>query len=159
MTRVTLMVAALLLSGCHLMRPAPPGPIGEVPVAPVARASFRLATVRSPVADAPDTAVTTATWTIPADDGRGPVDSMRVVVGRFTGGAVGTLVAPTATSFEDRQPIPFGEATWTVAVQVCRYRRDIPSCVSAEVDLMVVDVAPAPVGGLEVTARKVPPSL
>lgn len=159
MTRVVILVALLLVSGCHLMRPQPPGPIGEVPVAAVRAPVARVGVVHAaslPVA-APDTAVTTATWTLPPDDGRGAVDSMKVVVGRFSGGSLGTRVQLTATSYEDRQPIPFGAATWIVTVQVCRYRRAVPSCVQATADLVVADVAPAPVGGLGVTVRKVPP--
>ena len=155
MRRLLVLVLLLVLTGCYLMRPQPPGPV-DYRVTPVRAMQLRTATVRAGVATAPDTAVTTATWTLPPDDGRGPVDSMRVVVGRFTGGSLGTRVALTATSYEDRQPIPFGVATWTVTVNVCRYRRDVPSCVQATGDLVVADVAPAPVSGLGVTVRKVP---
>ncbi len=158
MTRVVLLVALLLVSGCHLMRPQPPGPIGEVPIAAVRSPSLRMAVQHSPPdVMAADTAVATITWTIPADDGRGPVDSMKVAVTRFTGGGADRLVPITSTTFEDRQPIPFGSASWPVTVQVCRYRRAVaPACATATGTLVVADVAPAPVGGLGVTVRKVP---
>ena len=166
MTRRSLTLAAVLvaglLAGCHLIPPGPPGPIGERPVAPVRAASLRVAFQRAPIgapAAAMDTAVTNASWTIPPEDGRGAVDSMKVIVTRFTGGAsLARLVPITTTQFEDRQAIPFGASTWTVSVQVCRYRRALPSCVSASGDLVVADAAPAPVAGLNVLGRKIPPA-
>jgi hypothetical protein len=111
---------------------------------------------------AADTLVSTVRWTNPADDGKGPLDSLKVNVTSLAGGWVsqkftGTLLPSQVIV---RQALPFQDATWTILAQICTYRgtsANAAACVSASaVPFVYALAAPPAVTGASVTNVKVP---
>jgi hypothetical protein len=110
---------------------------------------------------AADTLVSTVRWTLPADDGKGPLDSLKVNVTNLVGGwhsSKYTGILPVQTVV--RQVLPFADATWVVTVQICTFRgtsANASSCVSASAPPFVYALgAPPPVSGASVTNVRVP---
>lgn len=141
------LLVALVALGCG----AAAAPTVPVPVGPRAGATHAL--VRAAAAD---TLVTTVRWTLPASDGRGPLDSLTVNVTHLErGGVIHSVLPPTAVSYTVRQVIPFRDATWDVTVQVCTWRgtgANRVTCVNATSPPFVYALeAPPPVAGLVVT--------
>ena len=111
---------------------------------------------------AADTLVTTVRWTLPADDGKGPLDSLKVNINNLAaGGALSvkfTATLPTQAVF--RQPLPFADATWNIRAQICTYRgvsANASACVSVDAAPFVYALTPPPaVTGASATNVKVP---
>lgn len=110
---------------------------------------------------AADTLVSTVRWTAPVDDGKGPLDSLKVNLTALAGGSLsvkftGTL--PVQAVF--RQALPFADATWTVTAQICTYRgtsANASACVSVTAPPFVYALLPPPaVTGASVGNVKVP---
>jgi len=139
-----------------LLTLAPPGP------KPRPVANPRAASVAVVPAMAADTLVTTVRWTAPADDGKGPLDSLKVNINNLAAGGVlsvkftGTL--PVQAVF--RQVLPFADATWTVTAQICVFRgtsANASACVSvAGAPFVYAQAAPPAVSGASVGNVKVP---
>lgn len=114
---------------------------------------------------APDTLIMSASWTAPVDDGKGPIDSLRV---RFVGVMDDTSYIfrpPLPTSAKRTQVIPAaaysgagGNATFSIFAQFTTYRRSgnaVP-LTSQAVSISLVDAAPANVTGVNFSAVKKP---
>jgi hypothetical protein len=116
-------------------------------------------------AAAADTLVTTVRWTLPADDGKGPLDSLKVAMPNLIGGSLvqvflpGVGGLPTQAVF--RQPLPYRDASYTMVGQVCVFRgtgSNAITCVTASAPpFQYAMVAPPPVTGVSVTNVQVPP--
>jgi len=113
---------------------------------------------------AADTLVSTVTWVNPASDGKGPLDSLKVQLSNFSlpGGWLPAVkftgTFPTTAVF--RQALPFQDATWIAAAQICTYRglgTNSATCVSVNsAPYVYVLSAPPAVTGATVTNVKVP---
>lgn len=110
---------------------------------------------------AADTLVSTVRWMLPADDGKGPLDSLKVNLTALAGGSLSVkFTAPLPVQTVFRQPLPFADATWIVTAQICTYRgtsANASACVSVTAAPFVyAQAAPPPVTGATVTNVKVP---
>ena len=110
---------------------------------------------------AADTLVSTVRWTAPVDDGKGPLDSLKVNITNLSGGSLtvkftGTL--PVQAVF--RQVLPFADATWNIGAQICTFRgtsANASACVSVSAPPFVYALAAPPaVSGASVGNVKVP---
>lgn len=111
-----------------------------------------------------DTLEMTATWSNPADDGQGPLDSIKVrLVGIFSDSSVvytppfpvrrtlKTIIPPVAYQ-------PGGSATYDLWAEVTTYRNGLTAgpVQSSKVRITLVGAVPLPVTGLTFTAVKRP---
>jgi len=146
-----------------------PSVVGASPPPALARGAPRPASVRSAAATnavvatpfAADTLVSTVRWTLPADDGKGPLDSLKVNATALAGGTLSVKFAgtlPTQAIF--RQALPFADATWVVNVQICTFRgnsANSSSCISvAAPPFVYAQAAPPAVSGASVSNVRVP---
>lgn len=109
---------------------------------------------------AADTLVTTVRWTLPREDGKGPLDSLTVNVPDLArGGSLRVRLPITAVAVEVRQPIPFRDATWDVLAQVCTWRgqgANQVTCVEARAAFAYAVAAPPPVSAVTVANTRTP---
>lgn len=111
---------------------------------------------------AADTLVSTVRWTAPVDDGKGPLDSLKVNLANLTGGwhtvKFTGVALPVVAVF--RQVLPFADATWNITAQICTFRgssANASACVSVSAPPFVyVLAAPPAVSGASVGNVKVP---
>lgn len=165
--RVSALAAFCLLVGGCLPPQGPPLPVpgGAFRFAPLAAHLSRSAPdpAGSGTIAAPDTLLMTASWTPPAEDGRGPIDSLRI---RFVG-----IFNDTAYTFRLPFPVTQGRshvipataysgasATFDVWAEATTYRAGmtVGPVRSAVVQIVLLGAAPPPVGGFTFTATKRP---
>jgi hypothetical protein len=134
---------------------------------PEARRTAVAATIVAAV-DAPDTLVVAATWQAPGTDGRGPLDSLVVVV-NAAGLGTRTTLAPGARAFERRQPLDAVAQAGQVSVCVLSFRGGVQggrliSAIASDpvpsncgvTPFEYVPPAPPTVAGVAVSAVRVP---
>lgn len=162
---------ALLILACGLPVRTATDPMGSAAVGlaasrsgpkPPAVTGPGVANQLTPPAPAADTLVSTVRWTNPGEDGKGPLDSLKVNINNFAagGGFTQKFLWPFPSEAVFRQPLPFRDAIWVVTAQVCVYRgssAQAAQCVTAEsVPFEYGLAAPRPVTGAAVTNVKVP---
>lgn len=153
-----ILLCLMVLGACAAARPAPLV-VGPKP-AKVRAPSVAMFAVRAVLAA--DTLVSTVRWTAPVDDGKGPLDSLKVNITNLSGGSHSVkftgAALPVVAVF--RQVLPFTDATWTVTAQICTFRgtsANASACVSVTgAPFVYVLAAPPAVTGASVGSIKVP---
>jgi len=119
-----------------------------------------------------DTLEMTVTWTLPTDDGRGPLDSLRVAFFGIQRDTSVVLYPPLPTTFTWRHAIPLAayqlpqpitptcpscvsQYSVFAAVTTFRHGQNAPPVKSGEVIITLTDTPP-PVTGVTLQARKIP---
>jgi len=110
---------------------------------------------------AADTLVSAVRWTLPGNDGKGPLDSLTVNVSDLArGGVIHSVLPAGAVAYTVRQALPYTDATWVVVAQVCTWRgtgANRVTCVTADAPPFVYALAaPPPVGALSVSNTRAP---
>lgn len=113
---------------------------------------------------APDTLAMSASWELPADDGRGAIDSLRVVWVGIRRDSTIVYLPPFPTSGTMRLAVPAsaypiggGAATYPVRIIVTTYRRASATPLqSSVVNVVLSDVPPPPVTNLNFFVTKSP---
>jgi len=137
---------------------------GSVAAAPAVVGPLKKLTLRANLARAvagPDTLVMVPSWVNPTDDGRGPIDSLRLT---YTGIGKDTVVKfspPFPSTHTWRQIIPasaYGGTSYNVRVAATTFRRAAPptQLLSPLVNIALPEPAVPGVTGLTVQAVKVP---
>lgn len=113
------------------------------------------ATVWTEATSVADTLIVELRWNLPADDRKGPLDSITVNVSSLsTPGWLRMNVPITAVATAVRQPIPVGDATYDVQAQACTWRRGKATCVHTETRYEHREVPPPALEGLTLSARR-----